>query len=307
MNTGDLLVSVIIPTYNRSDLLSRALRSVLSQSHYRLECIVVDDASTDATRTVVEQFEDDRLVYLRHDTNRHVSAARNTGIARAKGNLVAFLDDDDEWLPTKLEKQVSLMQVSPAQVGMIYCWMDYYDDKGNVVREHHPQYRGCVFPYVLDRPRIGGCPTLLLRSAVIEAVGGFDESLPRGNDGDFIRRVCLQYQVDFVPEVLVKVHVGHGYGRISLNDSRGIRNAINGHRIKLVKFKNELHRYPRQTANIHAQIAHHYTQLGQWQVGIREYWNAMRIYPFSTLVYFRMLASIKTQLINLRRKWRIGR
>ena len=91
------LVSVVIPTHNRGDLLPRAIRSVLQQTYLNLQCIVVDDASTENTAQVVYQFEDDRLVYLFHESNRGASAARNTGIAHAKGKLIAFLDDDDEW------------------------------------------------------------------------------------------------------------------------------------------------------------------------------------------------------------------
>ncbi|MEA3350641.1 MAG: glycosyltransferase family 2 protein, partial [Chloroflexota bacterium] len=241
-------VSVIVPTHNRADLLPRAIGSVLKQSYPRLECIVVDDAPDDSSEAVVAQFDDDRLVYLQHETNRGASAARNTGIAQAKGEMIAFLDDDDEWLPTKLEKQVPLLENAPPQVGMVYCWMDYYD-RGRLATEHHPTYRGYVFPHVLDGQRIGGCPTLLVRRSVFEDVGGFDESLVRGNDGDFIRRVCLNYDVDLIPEVLVKVYIGHSYKRITRHDEQGLWNDINSHRVKLVKFEKELQKYPKQTSN----------------------------------------------------------
>lgn len=291
-------VSVIIPTHNRASLLSRAIHSVLGQTYTYLECIVVDDASTDDIEQVVKQFKDERLVYLRHETNRQTSAARNTGIAYAKGELIAFLDDDDEWLPTKLEKQVPFIQSLQTNVAMVYCWMDYYDDKGRLVQEHHPMYRGYVFPHVLDRQRIGGCPTLLVRRAVIENVGGFDESLPRGNDGDFIRRICLEYEVDFVPEVLVKVHVGHGHKQITRYDEQGIRNAIKGHYTKLIKFRDQLQKYPKQAANIYASIAHHYSQLDDWQNSLVFYWKALRTFPFSAKVYVSLLRSLKEKVVT---------
>jgi len=296
MGANTPLVSVITPTYNRFDLLPRAIRSVLGQTYTNLECIVVDDGSTDDTERVVRQFTDERLVYLRHETNRGASASRNTGIARAKGELVAFLDDDDEWLPAKLEKQVPLIQSLPANIGMVYCWMDYYDNQGQIVKKHRPTYRGYVFPYVLDQQRIGGCPTLLVRRPVIEQVGGFDESLPRGNDGDFIRRVCLEYEVDLVPEVLVKVHVGHDSERISWNDERGIRGAIKGQRIKLTKFKGVLAKYPRQTANIYAIIAYHYSQLDNWSRSFTFYRKAVMTFPFSVKIYTNLLRSLKQRI-----------
>jgi glycosyltransferase involved in cell wall biosynthesis len=296
MATEQPLVSVIIPTYNRSSLLPRAIRSVLGQTYTNLECIVIDDASTDDTASAVQQFTDDRLVYFRHETNRHVSAARNTGIAEAKGDLIAFLDDDDRWLPTKLEHQVPYLANLPPSVGMIYCWMDYYDDQGQMVHQHHPAYRGQVFPHVLDAQRIGGCPTLLVRRAVIEKVGDFDESLRRGNDGDFIRRVSLEYDVDFVAEALVEVNVGHGHERISWNNERGIRDAIKGHSIKLIKFKDVLHKYPRQAATINANIAYHYGQLGDWRNSFHFYWRALTTSPRSARIYGFALQSLKERI-----------
>jgi glycosyltransferase involved in cell wall biosynthesis len=234
-----LLVSVIIPTYNRSSLLKHAIQSVLDQTYSELECIVVDDASSDETRKVINSFEDNRLRYFRHEENIGASAARNTGIRHVQAELIAFLDDDDQWLSTKLEKQVPLLKGLPERFGMVYCWMDYYDANNKLIHQHHPTLKGYVFPQVLDAQRIGGCPTLLVKRKVLERIGGFDENLLRGNDADFIRRVCQKYEVDFVPEVLVKVHIGHGNKRLSDYTEEGIRNAIRTEEIKLKKFKNE--------------------------------------------------------------------
>jgi glycosyltransferase involved in cell wall biosynthesis len=126
-------VSVIIPTCNRSTLVTRAIQSVLTQTYTNLECIVVDDASNDNTGEVVNSFDDDRLIFIRHDKKQGASAARNTGIKHSKGDFVAFLDDDDEWIATKLEKQVPLLKGLPERFGMVYCWMDYYDANNKLV------------------------------------------------------------------------------------------------------------------------------------------------------------------------------
>ena len=98
------LISVIIPTYNRGALLGRAIRSVLAQSYRNIEIIVVDDASDDYSGAVVKEFSDNRLSYIRHDSNMGGAKARNTGIKAAKGEYIAFQDSDDEWVKDKLEK-----------------------------------------------------------------------------------------------------------------------------------------------------------------------------------------------------------
>jgi glycosyltransferase involved in cell wall biosynthesis len=212
------------------------------------------------------------------------------------GQFIAFLDDDDEWLSTKLEEQVPLLENSSSKLGMVYCWMDYCDEKGCLIEEHHPTHRGNVFPLVLDRQRIGGCPTLLVRRSVVEEVGGFDIELPRGNDGDFIRRVCREYEVDFVPKVLVKVYIGHRYDRITRSDEQGIRNAIKGQEAKLTKFEGELDRYPKQTASILAAIAYHHTELGDWRSALNHYWRAVTTHSLSAGVYVSLLRALRGQI-----------
>src|SRR4029453_1391166 len=103
-------VSVVIPTHNRADLLDRAVRSALAQTHADLEVLIADDASSDGTGEVVARIGAARGKYFRHDGNRGVAAARNTAITNATGEFIAFLDDDDEWLPEKLRIQLDRFQ-----------------------------------------------------------------------------------------------------------------------------------------------------------------------------------------------------
>lgn len=299
VNVTSPIVSVVIPTHNRSALVKRAVESVLAQTYESYEVIVVDDASTDNTAEVVKSFDDSRIWYLRHDTNRHASASRNTGSQAATGRYIAYLDDDDEWLPDKLAKQIELIENASGEIGMVYCWLDYFD-AGRVVAQLHPSLRGRVFGEVLDKQRLGNSSTLLVRREVFDTVGGFDENLFRGNDGDFIRRVALRYAVDVVPEVLVKVHVGHGSARITSSNEQGTRNAIKSQAVKLTKFEEELPKYRRQTATIYAIMAHHYVELGEWRQALLHYMRALRWHVGAGLVYFNMLRSVKAGV--LRRK-----
>jgi glycosyltransferase involved in cell wall biosynthesis len=300
VNVTSPIVSVVIPTHNRSKLLRRAVESVLTQTYDSYEVIVVDDASTDDTAELMNSFDDPRVRYLQHDINRHASASRNTGSRAGVGKYIAYLDDDDEWLSDKLVKQIELIENAPPTVGMVYCWLDYIDAIGRTVVELHPSVRGRVFGQVLDRQRLGNSSTLIVRREVFEAVGGFDEELPRGNDGDFIRRVALCYAVDVVPEVLVKVHLDHGSSRITSSDEQGTRNAIKSQAVKLTKFKEELPKYRRQTATIYAIMAHHYVELGEWRPALHHYTLALRWHVGSSMVYFNMLRSVKAGV--LRRK-----
>jgi glycosyltransferase involved in cell wall biosynthesis len=115
-------VSVIIPTYNRENLIGRAIYSVLKQTYQDFEIIVIDDDSTDNTREVIKEFQrkDKRIKYIKHGKNKGGSAARNTGIREAKGKYIAFQDSDDEWLSGKLEKQIKMFKKAPLEIGVIY-------------------------------------------------------------------------------------------------------------------------------------------------------------------------------------------
>ena len=117
--TKDPKVSVIIPTYNRASLLPRAVNSVLAQTYSDYEIIVVDDCSPDNTQDVIAAFSDPRIRSFRHVTNRRQSAAINTGIANARGEYIAFLDDDDEFTPTSLADRLAVFASSPTEVALV--------------------------------------------------------------------------------------------------------------------------------------------------------------------------------------------
>ncbi|MDR8393380.1 glycosyltransferase family 2 protein [Aliifodinibius sp. S!AR15-10] len=286
------LVSVIIPTYNRSKLLKRAIDSVLQQTYSHLECLVVDDASTDNTNEVIAEYEDERIIYIRHNENKHVSVARNTGIKHAGGKYLAFLDDDDEWLPSKLEKQVQVFESVDSKVGLIYCWMDFYDGK-KLIQQRHPKLRGDIFKETLSSQPIGNASTLLVKTEIAEEIGGFDTNLPRGNDGDFIRRICQNYEVDLVPEVLVRYHENHGNKRITRNDTIGLKNAIISQKTKLKKFRDELDLNPDSKAKVLASIGYFYSQRSDWKNGFKYYKKAFLTCPFSKSLYKYLYRSIR--------------
>ncbi|MFW6015819.1 MAG: glycosyltransferase family 2 protein [bacterium] len=258
-------VSVIITTYNRYKLLDRAINSVLLQTYRNMEIVIVDDNSSDNTESIIKKYmeKDNRINFIKHKENMGLSAARNTGFKNSIGELIAYLDDDDEWLPEKLEQQVNkMLDSSEKNLGLIYCWMNYYKGK-EIVRERHTKLKGNIFEYSLDRQPIGNGSTWLICRSVLEDIGGFDERLPRGIDGDFIRRMSIKnYSVDYVPKVLIRYYVEHGKQRITRSDNQGLINALYCENDKLQKFKCELDRYSKQKSNIYSNIAYIYSQLG---------------------------------------------
>ncbi len=198
------LVSVVIPSCNRANVVSRAIRSVLSQTYQNIEIIIVDDGSEDETPGVLSEFSNIRV--LTQD-NRGVSAARNTGIETSYGELVAFLDSDDEWLPEKIQKQVALYS---SENPFFIChtneiWMR--NGKPVAQKDIHVKQGGYFFERAVERCLISPSAVMISR-ALLDEVGWFDEQLRAAEDYDLWLRITASYRVDFVDEPLVIKHAG---------------------------------------------------------------------------------------------------
>lgn len=198
-------VAVVIPTYNRAPVLSRALDSVFNQSLTPDQCVVVDDGSTDGTEALIRRSYPG-VTYLKQP-HRGVSAARNLGIRRAEGEWVAFLDSDDCWMPDKLEKQLQALQ----DTAYVICHTDeIWIRRGrrvNPMRKHRKR-GGWIYPCCLPLCAISPSASMV-RKDVLEAAGGFDESLPACEDYDLWLRLCARYPVLFIEEPLVTRYGGH--------------------------------------------------------------------------------------------------
>lgn len=186
------LVSTIIATYNRRSMLPRAMRSVLAQSMRNLELIVVDDGSADGTDSVVAVFEDSRLRYVRHPSNRGLPAARNSGIRAARGRYIAFLDDDDQWVPEKLERQLKAL----ADADAVLCAARLSDGR---IRRFD---KTAVAPADLRRGNPFDPSGLIVSAELLRAVA-FDETLRAGEDWDAFIRLAQRGRIAYLPEPLV--------------------------------------------------------------------------------------------------------
>lgn len=197
-------VSVILPTHDRARTLPRAIQSVLTQGFRDLELIVVDDGSSDGTADLVAAIADRRVVYLRRDPCGGAAAARNVGLAAARGELIAFQDSDDEWIADKLQNQVDRLDALPSQFALT---------QGAVQFEGPPaQYLFSNLPAGKEREAILACNNTtfmqawLARKAALVAVGGFDERLHQWEDWELLIRICQRYRVDFDPRVMAIIH-----------------------------------------------------------------------------------------------------
>lgn len=199
-------VSVIIPTWNRAATLPRAIDSVLGQTFGDFELLIVDDGSTDGTAGVVEAMNDPRIRLLRQPHNQGVGAARNRGLHEARGEFIAFLDSDDEWLPGKLQRQLDRFAELPADVGLIYTGVETITADGRR-SARRPALRGDVSRRLLLRNGIhGGGSNVMLRRSIAQQVGFFDEEIPAIEDYDYWLRAAQRCRVDFVPDTLIRYH-----------------------------------------------------------------------------------------------------
>jgi glycosyltransferase involved in cell wall biosynthesis len=196
-------VTVVIPTYNRAHLISRAVESVLAQTFAELELLVVDDGSTDRTPEVMAGYADPRLTYIRK-AHAERSAARNHGLERARGSLVAFLDSDDWFLPDKLARQVPVLDTDPKCAAVLAGWRMVRPD-GTVLSEERPWEHLTGQPTLRDwlfASTAAPC-AVLFRTEVVRAVGGYAEDMSFAEDMELLTRLSAKgYRFGMLPAVV---------------------------------------------------------------------------------------------------------
>jgi len=209
------LISVVIPTRNRCCRLAQAVASVRRQTGVNFEIIVVDDASSDDTPEVVRALseEDSRLRYVRNDAPLGGGGTRNAGVAVARGEYVAFLDDDDQFLDGKLERQLAALRAHPSAPAASCSFVLYRGERSECVRLlHSPSDR----QELLRANVLGGASVCMVRTEVFKKVGGFDPALRAGQDWDLWLKLHRQGTVLVCDEPLVRYNL-HQDGQITGN------------------------------------------------------------------------------------------
>lgn len=283
------LVSIIIPTYNRANLLKRAIESVISQTYKNLEIIVVDDGSTDNTEQIVKECQDSRIQYIRHSKNRGLSAAKNTGIKNSKGDFIAFLDSDDEYLPEKVEKSIEVFKKAPENIGIVCSnfWRIEGEKKKIAVSKRTPFLYFGVF-----------------RKEVFEKIGFFDEELEIYEDLDFGTRLICKFSSYFIDEPLAIYHITKG----SLSFSSNIERLIEIKKLILERYEVDLKKSRwrlahRKLARINYYLAKDFYCTGQIKKARGYFLKAFLAYPVKVEYFGKFL---RTYFKNVGKRRKIG-
>ena len=221
-----MLVTAVITTHKRPpELLERAIKSVLNQTHQNIELIVVDDSPVEyelrsAVKALVESYATKNVTYVPHEKVMGACAARNSGLARAKGEFIGFLDDDDEWLPNKIEEQIKAFDSK--DVALVYCGsLTVFDSTGKQEERKCIFTRENVYEKLMYENFIGSTSFPLLRTEVLRQIGGFDVEMLSSQDYDVWLRIAKNHAVNYVKEPLVLYHWHEG-DQITKNPAKKI-------------------------------------------------------------------------------------
>ena len=290
-NSDSPRVSVIITTYNRANLLPRAVSSVLTQTYDDYEIIIVDDCSTDHTQEVIQRMKDPRVRSFKHEVNRGAAAARNTGISNAIGEYIAFLDDDDECTPNRLADQTAILDSRP-DVGIVYGWIEEINDATgarrvpkNVQNTHRGQaaFEAALTGVSDTASMFNPC----IRASDVRRVGGFDESLATiGEDAVFMASVTRICDAEYVPGIIVRKHENHVYDQLSQTVSPSAYDRFL--EVHMQKFGDELRRRPKALAGFYAASAAGLMRVSQPRRAIIHMFKALRIEPFRASNFSRL-------------------
>jgi glycosyltransferase involved in cell wall biosynthesis len=273
-------VSVVIPTQNRAHRVGAAIASVLRQTFPEFRIVVVDDGSEDNTETVVRAIADDRLLYVRHDGPRGDGAARNTGIRSSGGDLIAFLDDDDEWLPEKLELQVAEFDRSEA-TGLIHT--AYYVISPGGSTEVFRTTEDSITQ--LRQARIA-TSTVMVRRPAVEAVGLFDESIPFCSDYDLWLRLARIYPIQYLDIPLAR------YLAFGQRLSNNLHKVIEGKHMLFAKHTSFLEEDPESYSDHCVALGFVCCCADQMRRGRAAFRNAIRLRPTALEAYVHYAVSL---------------
>lgn len=284
-------VSIIIPTFNRAHYIGDAIKSILAQTYSSWELLVVDNGSTDNTEAVVKGYaeRDPRVRYLRED-RKGVSRARNTALAEARGSFIAFLDDDDLFLPEKLKVQTEFLKARP-EIDFVYGQIEIINAKGELLWVD-PRKPVLTFSDLFEESGIR-IQSVMCRKSCFDSLGGFDETLTMGEDYDLWLRIAAKHRFEYlaVPFVKMRFHDTNTCNvpvplyaqrdrllkRVPVNPALGITAAVKRRRLAVNRYR----------------LARLYKEDGQYFHAARAFLFSFLQYPYIGLVAAEKVPSLR--------------
>ena len=251
----------------------------------------MDDGSDDATQSVLSGCDDPRVRLFKHSENRGQPSALNTGLGLARGEYVGFMDDDDEWLPTKLDRQLQALESAPPRAAMVYCDSVSVDDHtGQSLYYPSPHVSGDLLPYMMATGEVPApMITWLVRTAVVREVGGFDPDVVWPSESPLFLPMSYRYSVVHVPEVLVRIHENHGAPRVTSHATLPFLRYMDDHfrvhreEIEALRWRVDLPDQVHLESYSHRRKAKLELELGMHSAGFRSMWRALYLDPSCTV------------------------
>jgi glycosyltransferase involved in cell wall biosynthesis len=273
------LVSVIVPVHNRGSMIELAVNSVLRQGIQDIEVLIVDDASTDDTRSIVRALEkiDNRVRLIEHDCNKGAQAARNTGIRNASGDWIAFLDSDDEWFENSLHLRLDLATREKADVVYSSCLATYYPDTDLKPYHIHP-FSGYIYRELLAH-QAPLFQSLLVKKTALEKIGYLDESIISFQEWDTSIMLAKYFKFSFVPQptFIYHHHQGDTISKSGIKAAQGYEQVFN-------KYQSEMQKLLpcKDIATHYRMMAKLFQNAGEFSIANRYMRSAIRVHPFGT-------------------------
>ena len=281
-------VSVILPTYNRAHVLLRAVQSIVGQTYQDFELLIIDDGSTDTTADVVREINDSRVTYIRKAVNTGRSAARNTGLKIASGEYIAFQDSDDESHPTRLEKEVDVLDSAGQNIGIVYTDMQRKCRGGEtyVIKSPHFNSDSKLYPdslgFTLKDIGIGTC---MMRTSAIKEGGPFDECLDCLEDLEYFIRLSKYCNFTHIQKPLLTYYEEEP-------DEIKVSKTAEARKIILAKYYNEIKQNRKLLAYHLFNIGNDLCYSGNVREGTSFFVNAIRKHPEKALYWMGYILSL---------------
>ncbi len=283
--------SIITPTRLRPLLLKRTIYSLVNQTFTDYEHIIIDDAADPETESIINGFKDNRIIYQLHTKPRGAAGGYNTGIKSSRGKFILFLDDDDEYLPTFLDKMYNRFSKIDQNVGFVWAGISRIRDTDNGEELLYSKVWPSKFPNkelgLIEATSIGNGFGVCIRRKCIDTIGFYDESITMGHDTDFLFRLARKFDFETIPEILVKLHL-HGTSQLTDEKNNFVRLEL---REKILKKNHDLlEEFPKLYYTHYKVIVDLCYKLNMKQKGRKTMLSIIKNTPFRILNFVDLLS-----------------